>query len=68
MTNLGPFDLEGGLTEKEQDMHVCQDYGKGGGRDAGGSLIPTSPSCPPWMLPYPYRMLRYRVLPSRMLR
>ena len=29
MTNLGPFDLEGGLTEKEQDMHVCQDYGKG---------------------------------------
>ena len=28
MTNLGPFDLEGGLTEKEQDMHVCQDYGK----------------------------------------
>ena len=27
-----------------------------------------SPSCPPWMLPYPYRMLRYRVLPSRMLR
>ena len=28
MTNLGPFDLEGGLTEKEQDMHTCQDYGK----------------------------------------
>jgi flavodoxin len=28
MTNLGPFDLEGGLTEKEQDMHTCQEYGK----------------------------------------
>ena len=28
MTNLGPFDLEGGLMEKEQDMHTCQDYGK----------------------------------------
>ncbi len=28
MTNLGPFDLQGGLTEKEQDMHTCQDYGK----------------------------------------
>jgi flavodoxin len=28
MTNLGPFDLEGGLTEKVQDMHTCQDYGK----------------------------------------
>ncbi len=28
MTNLGPFDLEGGLTEKEHDMHTCQDYGK----------------------------------------
>ena len=28
MTNLGPFELEGGLTEKVQDMHTCQDYGK----------------------------------------
>jgi len=28
MTNLGPFDLQGGLTEHEHDMHTCQDYGK----------------------------------------
>ena len=28
MTNLGPFELEGGLTGREQDMHTCQDYGK----------------------------------------
>ncbi len=28
MTNLGPFDLQGGLTEKEHDMHTCQDYGR----------------------------------------
>jgi flavodoxin len=35
MTNLGPFDLEGGLTEKEQDMHTCQDYGKAVGEMLG---------------------------------
>ena len=28
MTNLGPFELEGGLTGHEQDMHTCQEYGK----------------------------------------
>ena len=28
MTNLGPFELEGGLTDHEQDMHTCQEYGK----------------------------------------
>ena len=28
MTNLGPFELEGGLAGQEQDMHTCQDYGK----------------------------------------
>jgi hypothetical protein len=28
MTTLGPFELEGGLTGQEQDMHTCQDYGK----------------------------------------
>ena len=28
MTNLGPFELEGSLVGKEQDMHTCQDYGK----------------------------------------
>jgi flavodoxin len=35
MTNLGPFQLEGGLTEKEQDMHTCQDYGKAVGEMLG---------------------------------
>ncbi len=28
MTVLGPFGLQGGLTEQELDMHTCQDYGK----------------------------------------
>ncbi len=35
MTNLGPFNLEGGLTVQVQDMHTCQEYGKSIGKMLG---------------------------------
>ena len=37
MTNLGPFELEGGLTERVEDMHTCQDYGKSVGEMLGAA-------------------------------